>query len=181
MRSATHCLAYVVALLTFALSPVLSFVVVSLLGNEFKTPVYKRTLNPEYAQKDATFEFPIFMSLVNGVDGLDALNLKFTVWDKDLIGKDFLGKKVLPVNEWFKDTAFAFDDQRNQACPIIIEIRFGIYNLFLSPMTLSSFLQAQQQYVMALCVSKSALSTILTRVSSISGTFTTRWPTAYCQ
>ena len=63
------------------------------------------------------------MSLVTGPG---ALNLKFVVWDKDFIGKNFLGKKVLPLNEWFEDTAFAFDDQRNQVCPIIIEIRFGI-------------------------------------------------------
>ena len=96
------------------------------MGNEFRTPVCKRTLNPVYAQKDATFEFPIFLSLVNELDGHGALNLRFVVWDKDFIGKDFLGMKVLPVNEWFKDTAFAFDDPRNQVCPIIIEIRFGI-------------------------------------------------------
>ena len=103
-----------------------SFVVVSLLGNEFRTPVCKRNLNPVYDPRDATFEFPIFMSLVDGLDGPDMLNLKFVVWDKDFIGKGFLGKKVLPVNEWFKEAAFAFDDQRNQVCPIIIEIRFGI-------------------------------------------------------
>ena len=100
--------------------------IVSLLGNEFKTPVCKRNLNPVYDPRDATFEFPIFMSLVDGLDGLGALNLKFVVWDKDFIGKDFLGQKVLPVNEWFKETAFDFDDQRNQVCPIIIEIIFGI-------------------------------------------------------
>ena len=66
------------------------------------------------------------MSLINGLDGHDVLNLEFVVWNKNFTGKDFLGKKVLPVNEWLKDTAFAFDDQRNQVCPIIIEIRFGI-------------------------------------------------------
>ena len=66
------------------------------------------------------------MSLVDGQDGLGVLNLNFVVWDKDFIGKDFLGQKVLPVNEWFKETAFAYDDQRNQVCPIIIEIRFRI-------------------------------------------------------
>ena len=83
-------------------------------------------LNPVFAPKDATFEFPISMSLINGLDGHDVLNLEFVVWNKNFTGKDFLGKKVLPVNEWLKDTAFAFDDQRNQVCPIIIEIRFGI-------------------------------------------------------
>ena len=100
-----------------------SFVVVSLLGNEFRTPVCKRNLNPVYAPKDATFDFPIFMEQV---DGLDILNLKFVVWDQDFMGKDFLGKNSLSVNEWFKDTAFAFDDPRNQVCPVPIEIRFGI-------------------------------------------------------
>ena len=103
-----------------------SFVVVSLLGNEFRTPVCKHSLNPVYAPKDMTFEFPIFLSLVDGLDLFGVLNLKFVVWHKNFAAKNFLGKKVLPVNEWFKDNAFAFHDQRNQVCPIIIQIRFGI-------------------------------------------------------
>ena len=86
----------------------------------------KSNLDPVYDPKDATFEFPIFMSDVDEPVGLGAPNLKFVVWDKSFTGKDFLGQRILPVNEWFKDTAFAFDDQRNQVCPIIIEIRFGI-------------------------------------------------------
>jgi Ca2+-dependent lipid-binding protein len=87
------------------------FVVVSILGKEFKTPVCKRNLNPIYPPEYATFEFPIYTSLV---ERLGTLNLKFVVWDKDMFGKDFLGKNALPVNEWFKETAFAFNDPRNQ-------------------------------------------------------------------
>ncbi|KAN0132408.1 C2 domain containing protein [Lactarius tabidus] len=93
------------------------FVVVSLLGKDFKTPVCERNLNPTYAPEYATFDFPIYMSLVQK---LDTLNLKFVVWDKDLFGKDFLGKNALPVNEWFKDTAFGFNDPRNQ--PIHVDL-----------------------------------------------------------
>lgn len=77
----------------------------------------KRSLNPVYAPKDATFEFPIYMSLLHK---LGILNLKFVVWNKDFIGNDFLGKNALPVNEWFKDTVFAFDDLHNQVCPVTI-------------------------------------------------------------
>ncbi|KAF8268505.1 C2 domain-containing protein [Lactarius quietus] len=91
------------------------YVVVSMLGKEFKTPVCKRNLNPIYKPQDATFEFPIHMSLVQK---LGTLNLKFVVWDKDMIGKDFLGKNSLSVNEWFKGAAFSFDDPENE--PILI-------------------------------------------------------------
>ena len=100
-----------------------SFVVVSLLGNEFRTPVCKRNLNPVYDPKNATFDIPIFNAQV---DGLDMLNLKFVVWDKDFIGKDFLGRNALPVNEWFKDTVFEFDHPCNQVYRFTIEIRFVI-------------------------------------------------------
>ena len=93
------------------------------MGNEFRTPVCKRNLNPVYDPKNATFDIPIFNAQV---DGLDMLNLKFVVWDKDFIGKDFLGKNALPVNEWFKDTVFEFDHPCNQVYRFTIEIRFVI-------------------------------------------------------
>ncbi|KAN0126265.1 C2 domain containing protein [Lactarius tabidus] len=87
------------------------FVVVSILEEEFKTPVCKRNLNPVYAPKDATFEFPIHSEP-------RLLSLKFAVWDKGKFGEVFLGKSVLSVNEWFKGTAFAFDDPQNE--PILV-------------------------------------------------------------
>ncbi|KAH9007468.1 C2 domain-containing protein [Lactarius deliciosus] len=84
------------------------FVVVSLAGKHFKTPVCRRNLNPEYKPKDATFDFPIYTSLADKLG-----TLEFVVWDKDMIGKDFLGKYSLPVNQWFKG-AFAFHETNNQ-------------------------------------------------------------------
>ncbi|KAI9434954.1 C2 domain-containing protein [Lactarius indigo] len=78
------------------------FVVVSLFGKQFKTPVCYRNVNPTY-EKDATFDFPIYMSLVSELG-----TLKFVVWDKDMFGKDYLGDYSLPVNQWFNKTAFDF-------------------------------------------------------------------------
>ncbi|KAI9439613.1 C2 domain-containing protein [Lactarius indigo] len=89
------------------------FVVVSLAGKQFKTPVYKRNLNPEYEPNDATFDF--CTSLVDKLS-----TLEFVVWDKDVIGKDFLGKYSLPVNQWFKG-ALAFDDPNNQDFTVCLD------------------------------------------------------------
>ncbi|KAH8978273.1 C2 domain-containing protein [Lactarius akahatsu] len=83
------------------------FVVVSLLGKQFQTPVCKRTTNPVYELINATFDFPIYTSLVHKL-GM----LKFVVWDKD-IGKDFMGEYSLPIDRWFKGT-FAFNDPNNE-------------------------------------------------------------------
>jgi C2 domain len=90
------------------------YVVVSVLNNKHQTPVAKRTLNPTYT-KDATFDFPIYLSLA---DRLGVLEL--VVWDKDYLGKDYLGEAALPLDDWFtcfapdeKDRSFAFDDAGN--------------------------------------------------------------------
>jgi hypothetical protein len=101
-------------------SRIYSFVVVSTLGKEFKTPVCARNLNPVYNPQEATFDFPIYMSLLQR---LGPINLKFVVWDKDFIGKDFLGKNTLSVNEWFTGTAFAFNDPENQVCLFTAKLR----------------------------------------------------------
>ncbi|KAH9173700.1 C2 domain-containing protein [Lactarius sanguifluus] len=86
------------------------YVVVSLMGKQSKTPVSKKNLNPVYKAKEATFDFPIYMSLVNKLS-----TLEFAVWDKDLIGKDdFLGNYALPIDQWFDGTAFAFNVPDNQ-------------------------------------------------------------------
>ncbi|KAH9037353.1 C2 domain-containing protein [Lactarius hengduanensis] len=71
--------------------------------------VYKRNLNPVYEPTAATFDFPIYLSQVNILGTLD-----FAVWDKDLLKDDFLGKYSLPVHQWFRGTAFAFNDPNNQ-------------------------------------------------------------------
>ena len=87
-----------------------SFVVASLLGTKFQTPVAKRTLNPTYNPKDATFDFPIYLSLA---DKLGVVEL--VVWDKDMLKKDYLGEAWIPIEDWFRDgNAYAFDDPSNK-------------------------------------------------------------------
>lgn len=86
------------------------FVVISLLGNRHQTPVAKRTLNPAYNPKDATFDFPIHLSLA---DKLGVVEL--VVWDKDMLKKDYLGEAWIPLEDWFRDgRAYAFDDMNNK-------------------------------------------------------------------
>ncbi|KAH8977818.1 C2 domain-containing protein [Lactarius hatsudake] len=86
------------------------FVIVSILGKQSSTPVCKRSLNPVYEQKDATFDFPIHIS-ESFLNMLGTLN--FAVWDQDTIRNDFLGKCSLPVHQWIRGTAFAFNDRNN--------------------------------------------------------------------
>ncbi|TBU65187.1 hypothetical protein BD310DRAFT_305289 [Dichomitus squalens] len=87
-----------------------SFVVVSLLGNRHHTSVAKRTVNPTYSPKDATFDFPIHLSLA---DKLGVVEL--VVWDKDVLKKDYLGEAWIPLEDWFRDgSAYAFDDMNNK-------------------------------------------------------------------
>ncbi|OBZ66242.1 Phosphatidylserine decarboxylase proenzyme 3 [Grifola frondosa] len=87
------------------------FVVVSLLGNRQQTPVSKRTINPDYSAKDATFDFPIYLSLA---DKLGVVEL--VIWDKDVLKKDYLGEVSIPLEDWFRDgNAFPFDDLNNKA------------------------------------------------------------------
>ena len=89
--------------------PYRSFVVASLLGTKFQTPVAKRTLNPTYNPKDATFEFPIYLSLA---DKLGVVEL--VVWDKDKLRKEYLGEVFQPIANWFNGgRALAFDDPNN--------------------------------------------------------------------
>ncbi|KAI0706958.1 phosphatidylserine decarboxylase-domain-containing protein [Earliella scabrosa] len=86
------------------------FVVVSLLGNKHQTPVAKRTVNPTYSRKDATFDFPIHLSLA---DKLGVVEL--VVWDKDMLKKDYLGEAWIPLEDWFRGgNAFAFEDPDNK-------------------------------------------------------------------
>lgn len=86
------------------------FVVVSVLGTRFQTPVLKRNINPIYPAKDATFDFPIYLSLA---DKLGVVEL--VVWDKDMLKKDYMGEVALPLDEWFRqDGVYAFDDPDNK-------------------------------------------------------------------
>jgi len=73
------------------------FVVVTLLSTRFQTPVLKRCTNPIYAPKDATFDFPIYLSLA---DKLGVVEL--VVWDKDMLTKEYMGEVALPLDDWFR-------------------------------------------------------------------------------
>ena len=63
-----------------------------------------------YEAKDATFDFPIYLSLVGKLGVLELI-----VWDKDLVKKDYLGEASLELQDWFKDKPCkAFDDPGNK-------------------------------------------------------------------
>jgi phosphatidylserine decarboxylase len=85
------------------------FVSVSVLGTRFQTPVCRRTLSPVYTAKDATFDFPIYLSLSDKLGALE-----FVIWDKDMLRKEYMGEFALSLDGWFKGSAFAFDDPDNQ-------------------------------------------------------------------
>ncbi|PPQ86998.1 hypothetical protein CVT25_009532 [Psilocybe cyanescens] len=74
------------------------FVVISLLTHRFHTPVQRRTTNPTYAPAMATFDFPLYLSLVErlGLGSVEAV-----VWDKDLVGKEYSGEVAVGLEEWF--------------------------------------------------------------------------------
>lgn len=88
---------------------------VSILNNKQKTPVENKTLNPTYAGKDATFDFPIYLSLA---DKLGVLEL--VVWDKDMLSKEYLGEVALPLDDWFLERdgvtprAYEWDSDSNK-------------------------------------------------------------------
>ena len=73
----------------------------------------KKNKSPTYDAKDATFDFPIYLSLA---DKLGVVEL--VVWDKDMLRKEYLGEVSLPLEDWFKDeNAFGFDHHNNKASP----------------------------------------------------------------
>jgi hypothetical protein len=86
-------------------------VVVSLLNTRHHTPVIKRSANPEYSFKDATFDFPIHLSLADRLGTIEVV-----VWDKEnMIKKEYLGEVALPLEDWFKEgNAFGFYDDQNR-------------------------------------------------------------------
>lgn len=60
-----------------------SFVVVTILNKRERTPVSKHTVNPVYSLKDATFNFPLYLSLADKLGYLELV-----VWDKDMLKKE---------------------------------------------------------------------------------------------
>jgi phosphatidylserine decarboxylase len=72
--------------------------------------VSKKNTNPTYDAKDATFDFPIYLSLA---DKLGVVEL--VVWDKDMLTKEYLGEVAILLEDWFgEDNAYAFDDSNNK-------------------------------------------------------------------
>ncbi|KAH7100949.1 C2 domain-containing protein [Auriculariales sp. MPI-PUGE-AT-0066] len=78
-----------------------------------KTPVISKTLTPVYDPKTATFDFPMYASVLEKVGSL----VEVVVWDKDVIGKDYLGELALPACDWFKYNGGAkgFNSPTNKA------------------------------------------------------------------
>lgn len=96
----------------YPLIPLRRFVVVSVLSNRQQTPVAKKTTSPSYPSKDATFDFPLYLSLAEKLGVIELV-----VWDKDMLKKDYLGEVSVPLEDWFRnDNAFAFDDANNKVC-----------------------------------------------------------------
>lgn len=87
------------------------FVVASFGRNRSQTPVIKKTLNPNYAPKDATFDFPIYRSLADRIGALELV-----VWDKDMLKKDYLGEVAFMLDDLKDCGALAFDDRSNEVC-----------------------------------------------------------------
>ncbi|KAF8329149.1 uncharacterized protein EI90DRAFT_3017385 [Cantharellus anzutake] len=85
-------------------------------GRKVKTTVIKNQLNPRWPAKDATFEFPIYSSAIKRTGAF----FNMVVWDKDMIGKDYLGELSLQPTQWFKPkgdngttTVLSFSDPSN--------------------------------------------------------------------
>jgi hypothetical protein len=93
-----------------------SFVNVSILNTRFQTPVCRRTLSPVYTAKDATFDFPIYLSLSEKLGVLE-----FVVWDKDILRKEYLGEYALPLDKSIRGNVFTYDDLDNQVRLIILK------------------------------------------------------------
>ncbi|KAF9255142.1 hypothetical protein L218DRAFT_1081995 [Marasmius fiardii PR-910] len=91
------------------------FVTVSLLKTRHQTPVIKRTIHPVYAHKDATFDFPIYLSLANNIGVLELV-----VWDKDVLRKDYLGEVAFPLEDWFdNERPYGWEDAIKEANAVV--------------------------------------------------------------
>lgn len=86
------------------------FVTVTLLSTKHNTPVLKKNLNPDYTPKDATFDFPLYLSTAEKLGAAE-----FVVWDKDMFSKEYLGEASLMLNDWFPHGhALGFTDPTNE-------------------------------------------------------------------
>ncbi|KAJ7111800.1 phosphatidylserine decarboxylase-domain-containing protein [Mycena epipterygia] len=97
------------------------FVVASLLRTRHHTPVAKKTVNPVYTPKDATWDFPIYLSVA---DKLGVVEL--VVWDKDVLRKEYLGEVGIAVEEWFGERAKGWDAAGNVPFTVpVVSSRLG--------------------------------------------------------
>jgi len=93
------------------------FVTVTLMNTKHQTPVSKKNLNPDYVPKDATFDFPIYMSQAERLGALELV-----VWDKDMLKKDYLGEYSLALNDWFPNQeALEFGDAENKPFTVSLD------------------------------------------------------------
>ena len=143
---------------------IIAFVNVSILSTRFQTPVCRRTLSPVFTAKDATFDFPIYLSLSEKLGVLE-----FVVWDKDMLRKEYLGEYALPLDEWFRGNVFAYNDLDNQVRLVILKsshAKGGILSPFFffphSHSLSTSYLHARRPMRPVLCTSKLASSTLPT-------------------
>lgn len=136
---------------------------VSILSTRFQTHVCRRTLSPVFTAKDATFDFPIYLSLSEKLGVLE-----FVVWDKDMLRKEYLGEYALPLDEWFRGNVFAYDDLDNQVRLIIMKsslqkAEYLAFHFFSHSHSLStSYLHARRPMRPVLCTLKLASSTLPT-------------------
>ncbi|EJU05118.1 hypothetical protein DACRYDRAFT_76182 [Dacryopinax primogenitus] len=87
------------------------FVIVTYGKQRVWTPTIKKSLNPVYDPKTATFDFPLYLSLADRLGPLE-----FVVWDKDIMmRKEYLGEVAVRVEDWFpeEEKNLAFDDEKN--------------------------------------------------------------------
>ncbi|KAK2463760.1 hypothetical protein APHAL10511_004253 [Amanita phalloides] len=104
------------------------FIVVSLLHSKHTTPTCKRTLNPVFPARESTFDFPIYLSVVERRGGVGVVEL--VVWDRDLLlKKDYLGEVGVGLDGWFacgsegdkERTVLAWDDAGNKPFSLELE------------------------------------------------------------
>lgn len=81
---------------------------VTFLRKTYETSSVKSTNDPTFTPKDATFDFPLHLSLAEIMGPVE-----FIVWDKDKFRKDYIGELSLPIKDW-PSHAIAFEDPNNQ-------------------------------------------------------------------
>ena len=70
------------------------------------------------APKDATFDFPIYASLADRLGAVE-----FIIWDKYMVGKDYLGEVAIPIDSWFSEgTSLGFEDGANQVSRTLSDV-----------------------------------------------------------